>query len=318
MNRMIYYVYLLTGVIILYKLIVETITDCSGLAKTISNQPLNICQEEVISRLFSDKSDGEYTEKILYCAWSTSSVLASEAEVMLDKYAAWLGKAMPSSEAKVRARAKLETILRAPDSRTASSPCRMLADSADISLVRELGERCAKDEFLTLQLSAIEVPGQLEKFGTPEMSCTIESRELCIVAMNVLRLENAAFLEPMLGGERLREMLESVPQAATAIFLIVQHAPSLQFQRAALDIFAEFAASGLMQGRRVALLTDRVLGKSAGVQRYGTQFNCVDEELQLAWPLEDRSRTDILRRQAGLASLDDERGEAATLCKSNK
>jgi hypothetical protein len=100
---------------------------------------------------------------------------------------------------------------------------------------------------------------------------------------------------------------------ADAAWLIAQHADhDPDFQSECLGHIEKAAAAGQVTPSNVAYLTDRVMLKEKGYQRYGTQFQhgVTGPEPR---PLEDPDRVDELRASAGLIRLADYRkGFAAT------
>lgn len=93
------------------------------------------------------------------------------------------------------------------------------------------------------------------------------------------------------------------PDGADAAWLIVQHAAhDPDFQRECLGLLEEAAAAGEVSQSNVAYLTDRVMLKETGRQRYGTQFQHGKDGPE-PFPLEDPDRVDELRAAAGLMPL---------------
>lgn len=92
-----------------------------------------------------------------------------------------------------------------------------------------------------------------------------------------------------------------------AAWLLVQHADhDAPFQRECLDLLTEAVAKGEGDQRNLAYLTDRVMLKERGVQRYGTQFRYGPEGPE-PQPLEDPERVDELRATIGLDPLSEYR-----------
>lgn len=94
---------------------------------------------------------------------------------------------------------------------------------------------------------------------------------------------------------------------ADAAWLIGQHADhDPDFQRECLDLIEKAAAAGEATLSNLAYLTDRVMVKEWGYQRYGTQFRPGPNGPEPV-PLEDAGRVDELRASAGLIPFDDYR-----------
>lgn len=94
---------------------------------------------------------------------------------------------------------------------------------------------------------------------------------------------------------------------ADAAWLIVQHADhDPDFQRECLGLMEKAVAAGEATLSNLAYLTDRVMVKETGYQRYGTQFRPGPSGPEPA-PLEDAGRIDELRASAGLVPFDEYR-----------
>lgn len=92
--------------------------------------------------------------------------------------------------------------------------------------------------------------------------------------------------------------------ASGAAWLLVQHADNdPAFQLTALRLMDPLAASGAIEARDFAMLTDRVQLKLAGRQRFGTQWTC-EKGRRTPLPLErDQAATDRARAGVGLDTL---------------
>ncbi len=94
---------------------------------------------------------------------------------------------------------------------------------------------------------------------------------------------------------------------ADAAWLIAQHADDYpDFQRQCLRLIEAAVATEEATTRNLAYLTDRVMLKDRGVQRFGTQFT-VGADGPEPLPLEDPDRVDELRAGAGLEPLEEYR-----------
>jgi hypothetical protein len=90
--------------------------------------------------------------------------------------------------------------------------------------------------------------------------------------------------------------------AAGAAWLLAQHADADPvFQRQCLDL-ANAVPEGEVDRGRLAMLTDRVMLKELGVQRFGTQWTLREGDW-VPQPLEDEEHIDDLRLSAGLDTL---------------
>lgn len=91
-------------------------------------------------------------------------------------------------------------------------------------------------------------------------------------------------------------------EASHAAFLIVQHSPSLEFQKSMLELLSAAAETGEAEKSDVALLTDRVLMNENEPQLYGTQFRLVDGKL-VAYPIDDPAGLAARRAAMGLPPM---------------
>lgn len=91
---------------------------------------------------------------------------------------------------------------------------------------------------------------------------------------------------------------------ASAAWFLAQHADGdPAFQRLCLELVQALPA-GEVDAVRVAMLTDRVMLKEAGIQRYGTQWLGRDGDW-VPQPLENPAEVDNLRRAVGLDTLEE-------------
>jgi hypothetical protein len=90
--------------------------------------------------------------------------------------------------------------------------------------------------------------------------------------------------------------------AAGSAWLILQHSPFNDFQKAMLPQIAALVAAHDVSANDMALLTDRVLVHDGQKQRYGSQFDVKDGKL-VAQPVEDLSHLDARRASLGLPPM---------------
>ena len=92
--------------------------------------------------------------------------------------------------------------------------------------------------------------------------------------------------------------------AAGAAFLIAQHSPDLEFQKACLELLRGLPES-LVNPQHVAYLHDRICIREGTGQRYGTQSRprASGEEWEL-FPLEDANTVNVERKRIGLEPLE--------------
>ncbi|MBL8771661.1 MAG: hypothetical protein JNK30_09795 [Phenylobacterium sp.] len=87
-------------------------------------------------------------------------------------------------------------------------------------------------------------------------------------------------------------------EASRAAFMIIQHS-SVENWRRFLPVIERFVAQGEASGADYALMYDRLATTEGRPQRYGSQLRCVDGKLA-PFPLEDASRVEAWRREAGM------------------
>jgi len=132
------------------------------------------------------------------------------------------------------------------------------------------------------------------------------------------RLRDTAFARELIRGDsartvRLRMILDRYGwpdsaraggEAAEAAFLVLQHSPSHQLQKAWLPDIERLARQGKVPAGQAALLVDRVLVADSLPQRYGTQFTMADGRLVLD-PVEDEATLEERRRAMGLPTMEE-------------
>ena len=115
--------------------------------------------------------------------------------------------------------------------------------------------------------------------------------------------ENTRWLKrvvEMNGWPRISDVGE---KAADAAWLLAQHADADPlFQLDALQAMEPLVTSNEVRPQNFALLKDRVTLKLAGYQRYGTQYECRDNQF-VPRMLEDADKVEAWRAEVGLDSL---------------
>lgn len=111
--------------------------------------------------------------------------------------------------------------------------------------------------------------------------------------------------------ERLREIIrehgwvgsDAIGQeSAHALWLLVQHAPDLDFQQECLSLLKQAAKRGEAALADYAFLQDRVLVRMGEKQIYGTQTAIVEGQV-FYFPIEDEENVEIRRFEMGLNTL---------------
>ena len=118
--------------------------------------------------------------------------------------------------------------------------------------------------------------------------------EFDLAATAWLKSESAARGWPVEVGE----------DGAGAAWLIAQHSPDLEFQKACLELLRGLPES-LVNAQHVAYLHDRICIREGKPQRYGTQSRprASGEEWEL-FPLEDANTVNVERKRIGLEPLE--------------
>ena len=87
---------------------------------------------------------------------------------------------------------------------------------------------------------------------------------------------------------------------AQAAFLIVQHSPSLQFQKKCLELLEQAVAQKEADKISLAYLTDRIQTSEGKPQIYGTQGQTNPDGSIIPFPIEDEEHVDERRQAIGL------------------
>ena len=129
----------------------------------------------------------------------------------------------------------------------------------------------------------------------PSSSESVRARE--VDSANLKRLKHIVTQD----GFPTAEMV-GLDGVSAAWLLTVHAAEDPDFQEKVLNLTKEHVRRLEVSNDQVALLTDDVLNGRGKPQRYGTNFEWRDGELQPA-PMEDEANVDKRRRAAGLGTL---------------
>ena len=88
--------------------------------------------------------------------------------------------------------------------------------------------------------------------------------------------------------------------AAQAAFLIIQHSPSLQFQKKCLQLLKQAVNQNEADKISLAYLTDRIRTSDGKPQIYGTQGQTNPDGSIAPFPIEDEEHVDERRQAIGL------------------
>jgi len=167
-------------------------------------------------------------------------------------------------------------------------------DLSDQLLARTLGEQMVRHG---LSWGRGTLAGKSPELS-PVALTVVRSRLLA--AMAARDRANTEWLKGVVAEHGWPKVSDVGEQAANQAWLLVQHADhDPVFQLEALRLMEPLVAQREVSGRDFAYLTDRVMLKLTGKQRYGTQFICVDGKYA-PQPLEDEAAVDRLRREAGM------------------
>lgn len=101
------------------------------------------------------------------------------------------------------------------------------------------------------------------------------------------------------GWPKLSDMGE---EAAHNAWLLAQHADrDLEFQKECLELMESLSKDEVIK-KDLALLTDRILIKTVGIQRYGSQFQLMPTYIYIQ-PVEEPSKLDERRVSMGLDTM---------------
>lgn len=116
-------------------------------------------------------------------------------------------------------------------------------------------------------------------------------------------MDNASMLKTLVNAEGWPTQSRYSRRTAADAWVIVQHADhDPAFQARILGMMEPLAKKGEVDRESFAYLSDRVMVKLDGRQRYGTQFLCVGGRYEAA-PLEKPDQVDRLRSELKMAPL---------------
>lgn len=139
-----------------------------------------------------------------------------------------------------------------------------------------------------------------------------ELLHLCEIDQNMRMkaIDEGAAYDPLVDQDsqtRMMEIIESDgwptiskvgPEASNAAWLLVQHAPSLEFMERCLTLMKTCPA-GEVKPANIAFLEDRVLMINGEPQIYGTQFQGRGKDMKV-YPIKDPEHIDERRASVGL------------------
>lgn len=121
---------------------------------------------------------------------------------------------------------------------------------------------------------------------------------------------NTAWLKTVVATQGWPERSRVGESAARATWLLVQHADAdPAFQIRSLRLMQPLVAADEVDRRKYAYLYDRVMLKTAGRQRFGTQLTC-REGRYAPLPVDDAGSVNARRREVGLETLEEYEAKA--------
>lgn len=116
--------------------------------------------------------------------------------------------------------------------------------------------------------------------------------------ISALDRQNTAYLKAHLPESGWFTAARHGEEVSANAFLIAQHSGDAALMRRAVTALEPLVGSSPADGRRYALLYDRLAVSEGREQRYGTQLSCRDGVLDVL-PIENASAVDQRRREAG-------------------
>lgn len=116
--------------------------------------------------------------------------------------------------------------------------------------------------------------------------------------ISALDQQNTAYLKAHLPERGWFTAAQHGEEVSANAFLIAQHSGDAALMRRAVTALEPLVGSSPAEGRRYALLYDRLAVSEGREQRYGTQLSCRDGVLDVL-PIEDAANVDRRRREAG-------------------
>jgi hypothetical protein len=117
--------------------------------------------------------------------------------------------------------------------------------------------------------------------------------------------QNTAWLEKVIEQVGFPGISDVDFDGTQAVFLLIQHSPSLEFQQKCLPLLEQAVKLGEATPVHLAYLTDRVLMREGKRQIYGTQGGSLEQGLIIPHPIEDEEHVDDRRKAFGLEPLEE-------------
>ena len=118
-------------------------------------------------------------------------------------------------------------------------------------------------------------------------------------------LQNTLWLEKIMEQQGLPGITDVGEDGTQALFLLIQHSPSLEFQKKCLPLMETAVRQGEFPAVHLAYLTDRILTREGQPQVYGTQGGSVENGIIMPYPIEDEEHVNERRRILGLEPIEE-------------
>jgi hypothetical protein len=115
--------------------------------------------------------------------------------------------------------------------------------------------------------------------------------------------QNTAWLENVIERDGFPGLSDVDGDGVQALFLLIQHSPSLEFQKKCLSLIELAVQQGEADPVQVAYLTDRILMREGKPQRYGTQGRPSEHGKIVPYPIEDEGHVNDRRKALGLEPI---------------
>ena len=165
------------------------------------------------------------------------------------------------------------------------------------SLVTLVTEPALREELLKRLEQDQAIRNDLIKSGMEHPDKAIQARMAVIDSDNTARMKEIVKKYGWPGPELVGQ------DGAEAAFLIVQHAPSLAFQKDMLRLVRAAYRKGELSAWNYALLLDRVLAHEGKPQVYGMSVNHWNGREPVLDPIEDEANVNKRRARIGLPPL---------------
>jgi len=117
--------------------------------------------------------------------------------------------------------------------------------------------------------------------------------------------QNTAWLEKVIEEQGFLGLSDVDGDGVQALFLLIQHSPSLEFQKKCLSYMKRALQQGEADTVHVTYLTDRILMREGKPQRHGTQGSSLEDGVIVPLPIEDEGHINDRRKAIGLEQLEE-------------